>query len=155
MRRINERMAIAGILTAGDLEQLTAQGYRTVIDLRADGEPPPEALPPREERQRAAELGVSYHQVPIVMGLTSNASVGAVRRLLREADGSVVLHCASGRIATALALIYSACDEGATLGECFARAEAMGLDCDGSPGLLAFWVGYILEHPRCVRAGSV
>lgn len=62
-----------------------------VIDLRTTAEGTPAVA------ERARELGVDYHNVPVAGSVIDADVVAAVSRLLADAEGRpVLLHCASG-----------------------------------------------------------
>lgn len=84
--------------TAADLALLQAQGVRTVIDLRGEGEDRG-----YDEATEARRLGLAYVALPIAGkdGITP-ANAGALQALLAEHGDGVLLHCASGNRAGAL-----------------------------------------------------
>jgi len=102
------RIPFDGVLTGGQPtpEQLGAAaraGFRTVINLRAEGEPGGDADP-----AEAARLGLRYVWIPVAgtAGLTRD-NVEKLDAALREAlpQGPVLLHCGSGnRVGALLAL---------------------------------------------------
>jgi uncharacterized protein (TIGR01244 family) len=145
MRQVTERLMISGALTAGQIRMLSEQQYRAVVDLRADGEPATAGLPPWEERELVTGLGMAYHQVPLGVGTFDRPTVMGVRRILRQTDGLVVLHCGTGRRAAAVALIHLCCDGQRSLEESVARASAIGLDGREAPGLSAWWREYVVR----------
>lgn len=102
------RMPFEGVWTGGQptpeqLEQVALARWRTVINLRADGEPGFEW-----ERETAERLGLRYVHLPIhgAADLT-RTNVERLDSELRDAlvAGPVLLHCASGnRVGALLAL---------------------------------------------------
>lgn len=102
----------AGLHTGGQpsleqLDALPAQGVRTVIDLRADGED--------RGYDEAAELQrreLRYLRLPIAgaQDLTP-ANAAALKRLLVESGHGVLLHCASGNRVGALLALMAAQEE--------------------------------------------
>jgi len=146
MRKITERLMISRALSRREIEELPGRQCRAVVDLRADGEPGTAGLQPWEERAVVTGLGMAYHQVPVGVGTFDGPTVMAVRRILRETDGLVVLHCGTGRRAAALALIHLCCDGQRPLEESVARASAIGLDGREAAGLSAWWREYVVRH---------
>ena len=117
-----------GLHTAGQpsLEQidaLAAQGVRTVIDLRTDGED--------RGYDEAAELesrGLAYRRLPIAgaQDLTP-ANAAALKRLLDAGGDGVLLHCASGNRVGALLALMAAQQEGATPEQALELGRRAGL----------------------------
>ncbi|HZH42834.1 MAG TPA: protein tyrosine phosphatase family protein [Lysobacter sp.] len=96
----------AGLYTGGQPEaaawrQLGARGVRTVINLR-----PATELGGRDEAAEVQAAGLRYVALPIAgaQDLTA-ANTDALWAALQQADGAVLVHCASGnRVGALLAL---------------------------------------------------
>ncbi len=96
-----------GLYTGGQptlrqLDSLSAQGVRTVIDLRPASEDHG-----FDEALALKERGLHYQRLPIsgAKDLTA-ANASALKQLLQDSDGGVLLHCASGnRVGALLALM--------------------------------------------------
>lgn len=126
----NGMMPLDGVITAGQptraqLEELARQGVRTVVDLRAPGEPRGFEEP---ASARAAQL--EYHNVPV------GPSIGApefeqVRSLLRDRDRRpLLLHCASANRVGAALIPYLVLDENRSPEEALQIAHSVGLRSD-------------------------
>ena len=106
-----------------DLARLQAEGVRTVIDLRA----------PQEDRgyDQAAEvrrLGMDYIALPIAgKDDITPANAAALHALLKERDGEVLLHCASGNRVGALLALARARVDGASGEDALQFGRAAGL----------------------------
>lgn len=105
------------------LDALVAQGVRTVIDLRGDDEP--------RGYDEAAELqrrGIAYKRLPIrgKDDLTAD-NAAALKRLLDESGGGVLLHCASGNRVGALLALMARQQEGATPQQALELGKRAGL----------------------------
>lgn len=77
------------------LADIKAQGFRSVVDLRPDGE----ALdqPDSKDVARAAQnAGLAFSYVPVPHGNVPVASVDALGLLLGRANGPILLYCRSG-----------------------------------------------------------
>ena len=88
--------------TAEQLQQAATAGITTVIDLRQ-----PTEDRGFDESATAATLGLPYVRIPVAgaAGLTP-AKVQALQAALAQANGPVLLHCASGnRVGALLALM--------------------------------------------------
>jgi uncharacterized protein (TIGR01244 family) len=151
IQQVNDRVAVAGTLLAADLGELARLGYRTVIDLRTDGEPAAGGLSPSEEEARARGLGLAYRRVPVSMQSLDDAPIAAVRTALEAATAPVLVHCSSGLRAIALALLHVCCEEGATADDALVRARTLGLDWERDwrlRGHVNFFVSYLTRHRR-------
>ena len=117
----------AGLLTGGQPEPaawraLDARGVTTVINLRPDAE-----LAGRDEAAEVAAAGLAYHQIPVDgAGGLSLEKARALQAMLRDAKGTVLVHCASGNRVGAL-IALAAADEGVPLDEALARGRAAGM----------------------------
>lgn len=99
----NRKDPLEGITSAGQptAEQLTAaatEGFKTVIDLRPASEDHG-----MDERVIVEKLGMRYVTLPVSGAKDiSYANAAALDKLLADAKGPVLLHCASGNRAGAL-----------------------------------------------------
>ena len=97
---------VAGITAAGQpdreaFEVFAASGYTTVIDMRGAGEN--RGL---DEESTVAELGMQYIAFPITSAeAISFESAAKLEEMIANADGPVLVHCASSnRVGALLAL---------------------------------------------------
>jgi uncharacterized protein (TIGR01244 family) len=119
-RRPLEGVVSAGQPTPQELERAAAAGVRTVVNLRADGEAGFEW-----EAEAAERLGLRYVRIPIGgPGDLTRENAERLDAALREAQGPVLVHCASGnRVGALLAL-----REAWFAGRAPAAALAVGID---------------------------
>ena len=104
IRRINDDMSVAPQIKAEDLVEIAAQGFRTVINNRPDGEAPDQA-PAADIEAAAHAAGLTYHFIPAVSGQLTPENVADFGRTIGEAEGPVLAFCRSGtRSATLWAL---------------------------------------------------
>lgn len=117
------RLVLGGAPTPEELAAFDAAGFVTVIDLRTPGEPGREA-----EQAQAAELGMTWKALPVAApaGVTRE-NARAMRALLAESTGPVLLHCASGNRVGALFAIAAADLDGASVEDAIAVGKARGL----------------------------
>jgi uncharacterized protein (TIGR01244 family) len=148
IQKVNQHLAISGALTQGDLEQLATQGYRSIIDLRSDDEPAIGGLRPSQERQCAAGMNLSYLQLPVIFPKLEPTCINLVRDALERAMPPVLLHCASGRRAGYLALIYLGCQGRWSAEQCLDHASRLGLDIDGMSAMRDILVKYVTSRAR-------
>jgi sulfide:quinone oxidoreductase len=97
-------LSVSPQLAEADLGILAAQGFRSVVDNRPDGEA--EDQPPSAVLAAAAErVGLAYRHLPVVSGQVTDEDVAAFARALAELKGPVLAFCRTGtRSATLWAL---------------------------------------------------
>ena len=115
------------VLSAGQpdeakLAEYAEQGYRTVIDLRTEGED--RGL--EDEAKSVADAGMDYVSMPIGRGGITYENARKLDGLLQEADGPVVVHCGSGNRVGAL-MALRASFKGASDEEAVAEGEKYGM----------------------------
>jgi sulfide:quinone oxidoreductase len=105
--KLTPNISVAHQLTEEDLAEAAAEGFKTIINNRPDGEAPDQ--PPSEALAAAAKrLGLAYHHIPAVSGRISNEQVEAFRTALGGAEKPALAFCRSGkRSATLWALAAS------------------------------------------------
>ena len=118
-----EGVLAGGRIDADDLPALRAAGIVQVIDLTPDAE-----TPGFDEAGAVRAAGLAYDNVPIAgpadLGPTA---VSAFDRLLRDARGPVLVHCASGNRVGALAALRAAWLQGADEDAAIAEGRRWGL----------------------------
>jgi sulfide:quinone oxidoreductase len=99
--QLSERFFITGQITADDLTEIAAQGFRSIVNNRPDGEEP--AQPKNEDLARvAAKLGLDYVYIPVVSGQLTQQNVDDFNRVSKDLEGPVLLFCRSGARCTVL-----------------------------------------------------
>ena len=124
----NYRRPSPGLLTGGqpaatEWAALAAAGVRTVINLRPAAE-----MGGRDEAGEVAAAGLGYRELPVggQADLTL-ANARALRRLLRDAEGAVLVHCASGNRVGALLALAAAAEDGVGVEQALALGRAAGM----------------------------
>ena len=91
-------------LTPDDVRAAAAQGFRTIIDLRPDGEEPGQPAAATIEAA-AREHGLAFVHIPVVSGQVEDTQVDAMARALADQPGPALGYCRTGtRVATLWAL---------------------------------------------------
>ena len=103
---VRDTVIIAAQPTAEDLAAWRDEGVRSIFNVRSASEMANRSLVPFDEVSLAGELGMAYVQ----RGIAGNAdytpeALEAFAAHMRDADGPVLLHCASG---TRAGLLYAA-----------------------------------------------
>ena len=113
-----------------DVPGLSVKGYRTIIDLRPDGE---ERDQPASAAvaQAAAGAGLRFAYVPTPRGAIPDAVVADFARALDGAEGPVLLYCRSGsRAARVWALAEAARPGGGDAAAIAGAVKAAGQEVD-------------------------
>ncbi|HEX7119199.1 MAG TPA: protein tyrosine phosphatase family protein [Longimicrobiales bacterium] len=124
----NAACPVPEVLTGGQpteehLRVFSEQGYRTILDLRAPGEPRP-----YDEPEAARRIGLEYVNLPVTPDTLSDETFGRFRQLMRDASKRpVVVHCASGNRVGVLLIPYLVLDEGKGMEEAVDAAMEAGL----------------------------
>jgi uncharacterized protein (TIGR01244 family) len=99
---ISEQVSVGEQPGQSDLEELKKEGVTTVVNLRLAGEDSP--LNPAQERAIAEKLGLQYHHLPISLDKLDIDQVKELRKILRNSQGPVFVHCGIGQRACSLSL---------------------------------------------------
>lgn len=123
--RVDDRVAFAAQPSEQELRALAEAGVR-VLDLRR----------PEEERgfdqpALAAEIGLDYRNVPVDGPALGDPDVHAAFKEALEADGELVVHCASGNRVAGLYYAYLVTEQGMDRDEARARAKELGMTSAG------------------------
>lgn len=123
--RFAENHYASGQPTPEHLAELGREGVRTVVNLRAPGEPTE-----YDEAAEADRLGLRYVALPIAGAADLDRErVREFGRVLDEArrDGGVLIHCASSNRAGALIALDECLNRDRKLEDALARGRAAGL----------------------------
>ena len=122
LRQPRTRLLTGGQPAVDAWSRMGAAGVRTIINLRTD-----EELGGRDEAGEVAAAGLAYRQLPVAgAGDITAANALALWRLIDQADGTVVVHCASGNRVGAL-LALGAAQHGMDTEAAVAFGKAAGL----------------------------
>lgn len=124
-RRVDHRLAFAGQPTEDELRALAAADVR-VLDLRR-----PEESRGFDQSALAAETGLVYTNVPVDAPALGDPEVHRAFKEAIEADGELVVHCASGNRVAGLYYAYLVTEKGASRAEAKTRAKELGLTSPG------------------------
>ncbi len=120
-----DNLLTAGQPAASDWAPLAAQGIKTVINLRPEGE-----MQGRDEAAEVRAAGMRYIEIPVANADAVNADNA---RKLHEAlgaayqDGPVLLHCASANRAGGLLALAMVTEHGMSLEEALAIGRKAGM----------------------------
>ncbi|TDX31411.1 sulfide:quinone oxidoreductase [Modicisalibacter xianhensis] len=93
---LDDRLSVTAQPRLEELDQLAAQGFRTIISNRPRGEsedqPDPAAL-----KARAESLGMHWHEIPVEPGNYSQADIDHFAEVLDEAPKPILGFCRTGK----------------------------------------------------------
>ncbi len=144
LKKINDQVTVGGQPTAGDIEQLKADGFRTIVNLRTAGEDD-QPMSPDEERQAVEKAGMKYLHLPVSSATAGPETVDQFCEQLPKFEGPVLVHCHAGMRAGAFTMMATAVDEGWSGDDTLEKAKAMGFACE-APQLKQFVRSYVDGH---------
>lgn len=122
LRQPRPNLATGGQPEASAWKELVKRSFTTVINLRAPAE-----MAGRDEAAEVHAAGLAYHAIPVASGEDiSLDNARALWALVRQAEGGVLVHCASGNRAGAL-LALGAADAGMLAAEALEFGRASGM----------------------------
>jgi len=140
--KFNQAITVGGQQpSAEELRKLKDEGFRAIVNLRAEGEEN-QSMSPQEEGKRVRELGMEYVNIPVTMDSISEEKVDTFRQRLAELPKPVFVHCASGKRSGAFTMMHVAVNEKMSGEQAMQKAQEMGFECD-VPELEAFVKSYI------------
>jgi uncharacterized protein (TIGR01244 family) len=129
IRRLTSDIAVSPQIAAGDLDEIAALGFRTIINNRPDGE---EATQPDSDEIEAAAAaqGLAYRHLPVISGAVSEMDGDAFAALLGEVEKPILAYCRSGTRCTMLWAMAQAAAKQAT-DDILSTARQAGYQLDG------------------------
>jgi uncharacterized protein (TIGR01244 family) len=100
--------ATAPQLQPADMAAVAAQGFKTVINNRPDGEGGAEQPLSADVAAAAQAAGLQYHYLPVVGGQITSDQAQAMATLLAAAPAPVLAFCRSGARSTQLRQLAAA-----------------------------------------------
>jgi uncharacterized protein (TIGR01244 family) len=144
--KLNNEITVGRQPTKDDLQELSLEGYRSVVNLRYAGEEA-EQLSPATEGGVVQRLGMDYEHLPVAADALTAQTVDQFRKLFAGLAKPAFVHCKSGKRAAVFGLLQLAGErdwDGATV---LREAEQMGIDLD-LPALRDFLEKYATKHSR-------
>lgn len=94
--KLTPTYAVAPQLTAEDFPAVAAEGFKSIIDNRPDGEQPGQ-LPAAEAERLAAANGLQFRHLPLVTPIVlEDATSDATQKLIDSLPGPILAYCRSG-----------------------------------------------------------
>lgn len=134
-KSINADIAVAEQINASDLSAIAAQGFRSIICNRPDGESADQpSFAEIEAAARAAGLPATFQ--PVVSGKITDEDAAAFGKLIDELPKPILAYCRTGtRSATLWSLAQGA--KGTAVADILSATKAAGYDMSGVVGRIA------------------
>ncbi len=149
-KRINDDITVTGQIPPEGLKQAAREGFKSVLNLRAPDE---EGFMPDEEQQAEA-AGLTYVNIPVKKEEISDEMTSQVLKEIDELPKPLLVHCASGMRAGAMAFMHRATREGMRAKEAMGKAQDAGFDCNAEPQLKEFFEHYVDAHSKQSQQAS-
>ncbi|MEA5573078.1 beta-lactamase hydrolase domain-containing protein [Calothrix sp. UHCC 0171] len=125
-KKISNNLSATGQVTAEQLQQAAAEGFKSVLNLRSPDEPGFIA----NEQQQAANVGLEYANIPLKPSEANQKVIEAAIKQIENLPQPVLIHCAAGARASGIGLIASAIQEGFTAEEITQKATEIGISLE-------------------------
>lgn len=123
-KKISDAVSASGQPTPEDLQQVAQAGFQSVLNLRS----PDEVTALQNEQQHAENAGLIYAQVSLQPNIPDASLVQQAIARLEGLPKPVLIHCAAGARASAIALIATAQEQSWTLTQLTQKAEELGIN---------------------------
>lgn len=134
-RQLTEALSVAEQISVEDMEDIAAQGFKSIICNRPDNEAVDQ--PDYEQiRQAAQQHGLEIRLVPIVSGQVSLNDIDAFAMAQSELPGPVLAYCRTGTRSSQLWALATASRGIKSTDEILAAAAQAGYDLSGMTALL-------------------
>lgn len=144
--QVDEDLSIGSQPTESELEDLTDQGFRSVVNLRTNGEEN-QPLSPREEGVGVRNLGLEYVSIAVPLDDMQPNHIDNFRAKLKYLPTPVYVHSGRDKRASTLTVIHKALSEGWGGGKALDEAKRLGVPCD-IESMRDLVVGYVDEHQK-------
>ena len=147
-RQIATGISIAGQPTVEELKNLGDTDYRTIINLRSDGEDGAVA----DEERLVEGAGLNYASIPVTPQTLDDSAVFRFSQALDSVDSQpAVAHCGSGGRAGIMVLLHLAIQHGWSLARTLEEGERLGIAPGADSPYRAFVEDYIRRHSPAER----
>jgi uncharacterized protein (TIGR01244 family) len=125
-KKVSDNLSVAGQVTPKELQQLAAEGFKSVLNLRASDE----AGFLNDEQQQAKDLGLEYANVPLQPKQSDQELTQQAIEIVNDLPKPILIHCAGGARAGGIALIATAIQESLSYEEITQRATELGISLE-------------------------
>lgn len=123
VRKINNELAIAGQITAEQIQQISEDGYKSVLNLRS----PDEKGLLDHEQHKLEFLGLGYINLPIKFEEIHHQTTLEILQKINELPKPLLIHCDNSIRSSVIALLYIATKQGITFEKALELSSNLGL----------------------------
>jgi uncharacterized protein (TIGR01244 family) len=147
-RKITDDITVGGQPTAEELQNLRANGYRTVVNLRT----PDEEGVLRDEERLAEDTGLNYSSIPVSPDTLDDIAVQNFQGALIGDDRlPALVHCKGGGRAGVLTLLHLTINNGWSLAQALEEGNKLGIAPSETSPYRAFFDDFIKRHSPAER----
>ena len=107
LRPLSKELSASPQIVIADIAVLAAQGFRSIINNRPEGEAE-DQTPGRDIEAAAHAAGMTYVAIPIIPGSFGESEVCAMATARNQANGKVLAYCRTGTRSTLLWVLAEA-----------------------------------------------
>lgn len=142
VRQVSPQITVGPQPTEADIAQLSAQGFKSVVNFRTASEKD-QPLSPDAEAEKVQAAGMTYVHIPVPMGGVAPAdAVDQFRRQYANLPKPIFAHCKGGKRAGAVVMMHLGVQQGMTGEQTLQQAAKLGFPCD-QPELKEFVKTYV------------
>lgn len=132
---IPNKLSVMAQPEIAEVEELSRQGYRAIINNRPDSESPDQPAAD-DVRAEARKHGIHYEHMPVTLDSITREDVLAFRQSFTLAPAPVIAHCRTGKRSFLLWAAGEVIDSGRSVDELVAQGAALGLDIKELPQVI-------------------
>lgn len=144
--KINDQVTVGPQPSEEEINQLSQQGFKSVVNFRTEGEDD-QPLSPTAESEKVKSAEMEYLHIPVSMKAMGPELVDEFREKYPQLPKPVFAHCKSGKRAGAMVMMHVAVEEGMGGEETLRKAEEMGFECEQEE-LRQFVRNYVDQHAQ-------
>lgn len=126
VRKINDTISVAPQLSTADMAEAAAQGFKTIVNNRPDGEGGPDQPSATDVGAAAKAAGLAYINMPVVSGQITEDNIADFQKTLASAAKPILAYCRTGTRCTNLWALAEA--PNAAAGDIVQQAAGAGYD---------------------------
>lgn len=148
-KKITNAITVGGQPGADDIREIAAAGYRTVVNLRTDGE---EGILP-DEKEAVEHASLNYAAIPGAPDILDDIAVQRFSQAVSSLDSQpAYVHCKGGGRAGVMTLLHLAIEHGWSLEETLRQGEKLGgIGPSETSPYRPFFEDYIRRHSPAER----
>mgnify|MGYP001081259015 FL=1 len=141
---VSDQISVTGQLSPQQIEQLSQQGFQSVMNLRSYQEEGAD----EQDRQRIESGGLSYVNLPIKPAELTRETVDQVIQKISALPKPLLIYCGSAMRATFMALVYLAGERDLTLEEIRAKGRSLGFEFEDKPAFNQLMEAYAKKQDQ-------